>query len=70
MEQDYNSTLHLPKTDFPMRAALPEKEPQYLKEWYENDLYHKIIDRNDGKPSWVLHDGPPYANNGIHLEQQ
>lgn len=67
MEQDYNKTLHLPKTDFPMRASLPEKEPGYLEEWYKEDLYHKILERNEGKPTWILHDGPPYANNGIHI---
>ena len=50
-----------------MRAGLPDKEPGYLAEWEQKDLYHKMIERNEGKPSWILHDGPPYANNGIHI---
>lgn len=67
MPQDYNSTLNLPSTDFPMRAALPKKEPETLKAWQEEKLYNKIIERNEGKPLYVLHDGPPYANGDIHL---
>ena len=64
---DYNKTVHLPETDFPMRAALPKREPDMLKEFYDHDLYHKMVDRNDGKPLFVLHDGPPYANGNIHI---
>ena len=67
MAQDYNTTLNLPKTDFPMRGNLPKREPDVLKKWEENDLYEKMIARNEGKPSYILHDGPPYANGEIHL---
>lgn len=64
---DYNKTLNLPKTDFPMRASLPQREPEFLKKWNENDQYKKLMDYNDGKPLFVLHDGPPYANGDIHI---
>ena len=64
---DYNQTVHLPQTDFPMRAGLPKREPDMLKEMYDHDLYHKMVKRNEGKPSFVLHDGPPYANGNIHI---
>lgn len=64
---DYSKTLNLPVTDFPMRANLPQKEPDYLKKWEEMDIYHKQLKRNEGKKKFVLHDGPPYANGGIHL---
>lgn len=65
--QDYNATLNLPKTDFPMRAGLPKSEPVMLKQWEEEGLYNKLMEKNEGKPLFVLHDGPPYANNNIHL---
>ena len=64
---DYNQTVHLPQTDFPMRAGLPKREPDMLKEMYDHDLYRKMVGRNDGKPTFVLHDGPPYANGNIHI---
>ena len=64
---DYNKTVHLPQTDFPMRAGLPKREPDMLKEMYDHDLYHKMVARNEGKPNFVLHDGPPYANGNIHI---
>ena len=64
---DYNETLNLPKTDFPMRAGLPKREPELLKRWYDNDIYAQLMKRNEGKPLFVLHDGPPYANGNIHL---
>ena len=64
---DYNKTLNLPKTDFPMRASLPQREPEFLKKWIENDQYKKLMDYNEGKPLFVLHDGPPYANGDIHI---
>lgn len=67
MANDYNSTMNLPKTDFSMRASLPQKEPEMIKEWDANDLYHKMIEHNQGKPSFIFHDGPPYANASIHL---
>ena len=64
---DYNQTLNLPKTDFPMRAALPQREPEFLKAWEENDQYRQLMQHNEGKPLFVLHDGPPYANGDIHI---
>ncbi|HHZ05743.1 MAG TPA: isoleucine--tRNA ligase [Clostridiales bacterium] len=67
MSQDYNSTLNLPKTDFPMRAGLPKSEPVMLKHWEEEKVYEKLMEKNEGKPLFVLHDGPPYANGNIHL---
>ena len=67
MAQDYNSTLNLPATDFPMRGNLPKREPEILKKWEDSRLYYKMIEKNQGKPSYILHDGPPYANGEIHL---
>ncbi|MGN0663998.1 MAG: isoleucine--tRNA ligase [Negativibacillus sp.] len=67
MAQDYNKTLNLVQTDFNMRAALPQREPAMVAKWQENDLYHKMVKNNEGKPKYVLHDGPPYANGDIHL---
>ncbi len=67
MPQDYNTTLNLPVTDFPMRGNLPKREPEAIKNWDENRLYYKIIEKNQGKPTYILHDGPPYANGDIHL---
>ncbi|HBV98962.1 MAG: isoleucine--tRNA ligase [Peptococcaceae bacterium BICA1-7] len=64
---DYGKTLNLPKTDFPMRANLPEREPEILKFWEEIDIYNEVGRRNSGKPKFILHDGPPYANGHIHL---
>ncbi len=65
-KKDYGKTLNLPSTDFPMRASLPEREPQIQKEIFENGLYEKILKKNEGHESFVLHDGPPYANGEIH----
>lgn len=67
MAQDYNKTLNLPQTDFQMRGNLPQKEPGMLKDWEEERLYYKMVEKNAGKPSYILHDGPPYANGDIHL---
>lgn len=64
---DYNETLNLPKTEFPMRAGLPAREPEFLARWEENDQYRKLMKNNEGKPLFVLHDGPPYANGDIHI---
>ena len=64
--KDYGKTLNLPNTDFPMRASLPEREPQIQKDIFENGLYEKILKKNEGHPTFVLHDGPPYANGEIH----
>lgn len=67
MANDYNNTMNLPKTDFPMRAGLPQSEPVTLERWGEEKVYDKLIEQNEGKPLYVLHDGPPYANGDIHL---
>ncbi len=67
MPQDYNKTLNLPKTDFPMRAGLPKTEPETLRRWNDSNVYEKLMKKNEGKPLFVLHDGPPYANGDIHL---
>ena len=67
MSQDYNSTLNLPKTDFPMRAGLPKREPEMLKNWEEMDLYNEMLKKNEGKPRFSLHDGPPFSNGDIHM---
>lgn len=64
---DYNATLNLPKTDFPMRAGLPKREPEMLESWYNLDIYHKITEKNQGRPRFVLHDGPPFSNGYIHM---
>lgn len=64
---DYKDTLNMMKTDFPMRANLPQREPEILKDWYDNNLYEKLMENNDGKPLFILHDGPPYANGDIHI---
>ncbi|MBZ9955249.1 MULTISPECIES: isoleucine--tRNA ligase [unclassified Mesorhizobium] len=64
---DYSKTLYLPQTDFPMRAGLPEKEPVLVQRWQEMDLYRKLREASAGRPKYVLHDGPPYANGNIHI---
>ena len=65
--RDYRETLFLPKTDFPMRAGLPKKEPEMLAQWEEIDLYNTLRKNSADKPAYVLHDGPPYANGHIHM---
>ncbi len=67
MTQDYKSTINLPQTDFPMRGDLPKREPAWLAEWDRVDRYAQIQARTAGRPMFVLHDGPPYANGVIHL---
>ncbi len=67
MPQDYNKTLNLPKTDFPMRANLPISEQERLDSWRSDKVYENLMKYNDSKPLYVLHDGPPYANGDIHL---
>ena len=64
---DYKSTLNLPKTDFPMKANLPQREPELLAWWVEQKLYERIQEAGKGRPRYVLHDGPPYANGRIHI---
>ena len=66
MPQDYGKTLNLPVTEFPMRASLPQREPEILNKWEEEGLYEAILEKNKNKPSFILHDGPPYANGDIH----
>ncbi len=63
----YKDTLNLPKTDFPMKANLAQREPEMLKQWYENDLYGQIRKKREGAKKFILHDGPPYANGDIHI---
>ncbi|MBL8895919.1 MAG: isoleucine--tRNA ligase [Rhizobiales bacterium] len=65
--RDYRETLFLPKTAFPMKAGLPQKEPELLKRWQEMGLYKRLRAESKGKPLFVLHDGPPYANGNIHI---
>ncbi len=67
MSKDYNNTLNLPKTDFPMRAGLPKREPDMLRHWEELDLYNEQLKKNEGKPLFSLHDGPPFSNGAIHM---
>ena len=64
---DYGHTIHLPKTDFPRRAGLVEKEPQILARWEKMDLYQRQREASKGRESFILHDGPPYANGDIHM---
>ena len=67
MPTDYNATINLPKTDFPMRAGLPKREPEMLASFYEKDIYGKLMEKNEGKPLFILHDGPPFSNGDIHI---
>ena len=67
MAQDYNNTLNLPATEFPMRGNLPKREPETLEKWEKQRLYYKMIEKNKDKKSYILHDGPPYANGEIHM---
>ena len=64
---DYNQTIHLPKTDFSMRAGLPGREPGMLENWEKLDLYHELLKKNEGKPLFSLHDGPPFSNGNLHM---
>ena len=66
-ERDYSETLFLPKTDFPMRAGLPQREPEILARWKDQGLYHRLRDEGRGRAKFILHDGPPYANGNIHI---
>ncbi|KAA0972203.1 isoleucine--tRNA ligase [Aureimonas fodinaquatilis] len=64
---DYSTTLYLPQTQFPMRAGLPEAEPKWLEKWDAMNLYGKLRQAGSGRPKYVLHDGPPYANGNLHI---
>ena len=66
-QRDYRATVFLPKTDFPMKAGLPQKEPGILKGWLDQDLYRKLRDARAGREKFILHDGPPYANGDMHI---
>src|SRR5437870_5293486 len=67
MTQNYKETLNLPRTDFPMKANLPAREPEMLKDWEETDLYDQIQESRAGRELFVLHDGPPFANGDVHM---
>ena len=64
---DYNKTINLPKTEFPMRAGLPKREPEMLQRWNDMDLYNELLKKNEGKPRFALHDGPPFSNGNLHM---
>ncbi|MEP1894585.1 MAG: isoleucine--tRNA ligase [Alloalcanivorax venustensis] len=64
---DYKATLNLPHTDFPMKAGLSQREPKRLDQWQQRDLYRRIREASAGRPKFILHDGPPYANGDIHI---
>jgi len=66
-KMDYKDTLLMPKTDFPMRGNLPKREPEIQAKWEEKDIYKLVQERTKGRPIYVLHDGPPYANGDIHM---
>ncbi len=67
MPLDLKSTINLPKTGFPMKANLPQNEPKALARWEEMRIYERIREARRGAPSYILHDGPPYANGPIHM---
>ena len=64
---EYKQTLNMPKSGFPMRAGLPNREPAMLQHWQELDLYNEMLKKNEGKPRFSLHDGPPFSNGGLHM---
>ena len=64
---DYKATLNLPQTDFPMKANLAQREPDRLKAWSDMNLYAQIREVGQGRPKFILHDGPPYANGDLHV---
>ena len=64
---EYKDTLNLPKTDFPMKGNLPNREPEILKKWHDNAIYKKNLEQSKNKKKYILHDGPPYANGDIHI---
>jgi isoleucyl-tRNA synthetase len=66
-KKDYKATLNLPQTNFPMKADLPKREPEFLKNWFEGDIYNQILKKSQDREKFVLHDGPPYANGNIHI---
>jgi isoleucyl-tRNA synthetase len=64
---DYRASLNLPRTDFPMRANAARREPEQLARWEDDDLYGQMLQQREDAPSFVLHDGPPYANGNMHM---
>ena len=64
---DYKDTIITPKTDFPMRAGLPQREPAMLERWNKIDVYGQLLKKNEGKPAFILHDGPPFSNGDLHM---
>ena len=64
---EYRQTLNLPKTEFPMKANLAKREPDILKAWESKKIYHLLSQQARGRPKYILHDGPPYANGNIHI---
>ncbi|MBO6550052.1 MAG: isoleucine--tRNA ligase [Rhizobiales bacterium] len=66
-ERDWRETLFLPQTSFPMKAGLPKREPDFLERWITQDIYSKLREKGKGRPQFILHDGPPYANGNIHI---
>ena len=67
---DYNKTLNLPATDFPMRASLPQREPSMLDAWNDAGVYAKLLELNKDKPAYVLHDGPPFSISSFRTDFQ
>ena len=67
MAKDFSNSLNLPKTEFPMRANLPQNEPKTQEKWEKEGIYNKMLENNEGKPLFILHDGPPFSNNNISI---
>jgi isoleucyl-tRNA synthetase len=67
MTNDYKSTIFLPRTDFPMKAGLPKREPEILARWAEMDVFSRLREASEGREKFILHDGPPYANGHLHM---
>ncbi len=66
-KRDYSETLNLPKTEFPMRAGLPKKEPEILARWQKLDIYKTLRNQSEGRDNFILHDGPPSAHGNLHI---
>ena len=64
---EYKKTLNMPKSGYPMRAGLPKREPEMLRYWEQLDLYNELLKKNEGKPLFSLHDGPPFSNGALHM---
>src|SRR3954454_5924045 len=66
-KKDYKATLNLPQTEFPMKGNLQTLEPKLLEQWAQQQQFHRVLEKNKGRPPYVLHDGPPYANGNLHV---